>query len=427
MNSNFCSKKLETLYELPKISMIKPEGQKDLTFQPSPASVLCSGMSFSVSLFYQNIVISESTLKQSLSLLVDEVPVMAGKISTKNWGGFQSFAHSMIEFKQEHAGVLFRFEERDVHIDRMIANIWENKTPRTLNAIVDHNHRLQPLDPAKNGQELAILDLIRCKDGSIITLHISHILADAGRAFKLMERLSSIYERLHEEEEYVPRKLSYDTWFRQTLDTNAKEDCKRIIRSADVLRVRPRHLLGIPSAITHHMSSKYIPVCFHVPRFSIESLQDQIASQHCGQQRLSKLDIVQALNISLISAARNNRFTPDIGEDVIINVDLSKAYNPGNVHDTLGNSSAFMEISGSQFQGPRNNIMEAIATNATTIRNQVNELYSNPTNNVVNRLQAQDAMSQAPKHLVLAAYLVHGRKEKLASCSALASFPFQQV
>jgi len=278
----------------------------------------------------------------------------------------------------------------------------------------------------KNGQ-LAMLDLIRCKDGSIVTLHISHILADAGRAFKLIERLSSIHEGLQGEKEYVPKKLTYDTWFGKTLDTQAREDSERMTRPADVLRLRPGHLLSIPNAFIQHISSKHVPLCFHIPRSSIALLQDQIANECPKQQRPSKLDIVQALNISLISAVRNGGFTPEPDQNVIINVELSKVYNPGSVHDTLGNSSAFMEISGSKFQGPKSNLMEAIVTNANTIRKQVNEMYSSPSINVISKLQAQYAMSRAPKHLVLAAYLVHGRKEKLASCSAVASFPIQQV
>lgn len=424
------SSSTEQVHESQRYSVIKPRGQTDLTFTPSAGSVMCSGISFSISLFYPSNVVSESLLKASLSYLVQESPVMAGKI-VKNSNGLSlpRFANCAIEYKREHGGVVLRSQtDKTATIRNIIDNIWSNTKSRTLHEIINHNHRLKPLDPVKSS-ELAMMDLVRCKDGSIVTLHISHILADAGRAFKLMERLSSIYETLRIGKEYVPQKTTYDTWFGKTLDPSslqAGED-KYLIKSLEFLRLHPGHLLGIPSAIKHHISSKYVPMYFHVPRSSIESLQDCISRKWCNHHRPSKLDIVQALNITLISSIRNNRFVPAPGENVIINVDLSKAYNPANIVDTLGNSSAFLEISGSMFHGPRQNITEALATNAITIRNQVKELYSNPSHNVKSRLHKQHVMSHAPKHLVLAAYLMHGTSEKLASCSAVASFPTEQV
>lgn len=431
LQATMFSSATEQVHERQGVSVIKPMGQTDLTFSPSAASVMCSGMSFSISLFYPSNVVSESLLKSSLSHLVQESPVMAGKIVKSSNGFFlPRFANCAIEYNREHGGVVLRSQtDKNATIRDIIDKIWSNTKSRTLHEVMNYNHRLKPLDPVKSS-ELAMMDLVRCKDGSIVTLHISHILADAGRAFKLMERLSSIYETLRIGKEYVAQKTTYDTWFGKTLDPSslqAEKDGKYLIKSLEFLRLQPGHLLEIPSAIKHHMSAKYVPVYFHVPRSSIESLQDCISRTWCSHHRPSKLDIVQALNITLISSIRNNRFVPAPGENVIINVDLSKAYNPANIVDTLGNSSAFLEISGSKFHGPRQNITEALATNAITIRNQVKELYSNPSHNVKSRLHRQHVMSHAPKHLVLAAYLLHGTREKLASCSAIASFPTEQV
>lgn len=412
--------------------MIKPRGQTDLTFKPSAASAMCSGMSFSISLFYPNVFISNSILKNCLSLMIQESPVIAGKITRNSKMFLPKFADYIIEYKKAHGCMTLRYQsKRDVFIGRIIDQIWENNKPSTLYDTLKQNHRLEPIKPSKKS-ELVKVDLIRCEDGSILTLHMSHILADAGRAFKFLQKMGDIYARLQKGEGYIPQELAYDTWFQRAWNsaTSNMDDMSMSTPSAR-LRLQPSHILSLPKAIKKHMTSKYVSVFFYVSHTSVESLQSRIENDCLRQHRPSKLDIVQALNISLISSVRKNRLVPEPGENVIINADLSKVYNPGNVNDTLGNSSDFLEIGGSLFQANKQSqgdrIIKALATNALTIRNHIHDLYSNPLCNVRSKIQKQYDMSNSPKPLVLAAYLVHGNREKLASCSAIASFPVQNV
>jgi synaptobrevin family protein YKT6 len=142
---------------------------------------------------------------------------------------------------------------------------------------------------------------------------------------------------------------------------------------------------------------------------------------------LSKMDIVQALAVTMIRRAR-----PEMdGEiNVVINMDLSMIYPPLRPKDDsrrtppsdiLGNSSVFLQIRGTDFH-PHD-----VVHNARLLRRAINEFRANARGNVSAALRKTAAMSSLPKTAVHAAFILHGTREKLASCTAVASFPVDTI
>lgn len=414
--------------------LIKSKTCAGLRFKPSAASMMCSDMSFSVSLFYPDNFISSSTLRKALSALVEEVPILAGRMTRSNEKIYPRFADCAIMFKQEYDGFPFRSTTvKDLSVKQAVNKIWDSKQAVTLYDTINRCHTLEPLSSMKKTGELASIDLVRCTDGSILTLHISHVLADAGRAFKLLERISKIYTSFQTGGRWASQELTCDTWFERNLDSGTTCWENGMNRTSTLLGLKPSDIMSLPKLMKQY-STKYVPLYFYVPRTSVEVVQKFINSRFNDQNHPSKLDIVQAINITLISAVRHNRMIPAPGENVVINVDLSKISNPSNISDILGNSSDFLEIKGTSFQSVSmattkklDDVFEAITTNALSIRNHLKQLHSHSALNVAKKLQKQHDMSMLPKHLVLAAFIVHGNREKLASCSAVASFPTDKV
>ena len=386
---------------------IRPQINQPLHFVPSPASSMCSDMAFSTSLFYHNTFISRKILIQSLEILAKEAPILAGKTIDDRFKLIPRYSNASILVEPECPGFSLNSATRNMSMGMAMESIWTEKTPLLLQESRNYIHSIRPIN-TRETDDLVRFDLVQCRDGSVLTLHIAHILADAGRATRILERLSTIYESLRIKGRYQSSPVEYDSWY--------NKHCHKSSTPMDgVLNLAPSDVLSIPGALKYHTATKFAPMFLHIPEASIRNIL-QLAKGHFV---LSKLDVVQALNIALISTVRT---IPSSDQKAIINVDLSRIL-PSS--DTLGNSSDFLEIPLGDINNP--DAQALILTIASKIRNRIEQFKSNAHESIHTTLQRQHTMSMAPKHLVLAAFMIRGMREKLASCSAVASFSLDKV
>lgn len=437
------------------LSVIRP-GKLDearVVFKPSPASLMCAGMSFSVSLFYPNVSLSSAVMAAALRHLVNEVPILAGRTARETSSLIDRFSDHVISVNPTGGvGFSFRSEAREnCTLRQAVDAIWKDKEPLRLHERRSAAHTIEPIRVGKSEEdELVHVDLVRYADGAVLSLHVSHVLADAGRATKLLQRLSVIYEAIRENEPVPPTTITCDSWFDAAMDAVGSEDraTSPAPTAADMLRLRPSHLLDFISALRYYTTTKFVPLHVYVPRDAVAAVQARAGSggkqnddggyrENEGvavpappnaplkteQSPLSKMDIVQALAVTLMRQARPEM---DGETNVVINMDLSMIYPPKDTRrpppsDTLGNSSDFLQVRGASFH-PTD-----VIHNARLIREAINEFRSNARDNVAAALRKTEAMSSLPKAAVHTAFVLHGTREKLASCTAVASFPVDAI
>jgi hypothetical protein len=446
-------------------SLIRP-GKSDaarVVFNPSPSSLMCAGMSFSVSLFYPNVSLSSTVMAAALQHLVDEVPILAGRTARETSSLIHRFSdHVIVVRPAGGVGFSFRTEAREHRTLRQAVDaIWRNNEPLRLHTRRTAAHTIEPIRLGKTeDDELAHVDLVRYADGAVLSLHVSHILADAGRATKLLERLSVIYEAIQNDKPIPRGTITCDSWFDAALnEAESRSPHCPTARAAsaaptanDMLRLSPSRILEFVRAFHSYTTTRFVPLHIYVPRDAVTAMLARAASG--GKQNpdndvecrdhatlaapswiplnsspvtLSKMDIVQALAVTMIRRAR-----PEMdGEiNVVINMDLSMIYPPLRPKDDsrrtppsdiLGNSSVFLQIRGTDFH-PHD-----VVHNARLLRRAINEFRANARGNVSAALRKTAAMSSLPKTAVHAAFILHGTREKLASCTAVASFPVDTI
>ena len=463
------------------VTVIRPSEsqEQNIIFKPSPASLMCAGMSFSVSLFYPKVTLSSTVMTSALRQLADEVPILAGRMVKERRRIFSRFSDHVIVVRRSPSDVGFSLRTRARENDTLrhaVDAIWKNKDPHLLHERRPQSHTIEPISIGKTERdELAHVDVVNYSDGAVLTLHISHVLADAGRAIKLLERLSTIYEATHKNTPVPSTKITCDTWFGTAMKAMANQPSKAardptstpsptspvstVLNAIDLLRLRPSHILELPEAIRYYKTTKFVPVYIYVPQNVVTAMQvhgaggsenarqtrtvvapDPIKNKH---PKLSRMDIVQALAVTFIRAARPEMDGRGEKANVIINMDLSLVYPsnstngrpdrpkspnavpdqrpPDSENDTLGNSSDFLQVRSANFH-PTD-----VLHNAHLIRAALDEFRANADDSVKAAIEQTVAMSSLPKAAVHTAFIIHGAREKLASCTAVASFPIDAI
>jgi hypothetical protein len=414
---------LRSLRFLSQEMIIKPStADRVASFKPSPLSLMCHGMSFTVSMFYQDVTLTRPVMASAIQHLANEAPLLAGRIESYSGHIVTRLSDHFITCKSgpkddERCGFPFRYDQRESEtVQQAVDSIWANRLPLRLNQRRPMCHAVEPvtINTGKD-DELTQIDVVRYADGTVVNLHISHILADAGRAIKILERLSIIYEALENNRSIPPGSITCDTWFDKA--KQAKEHTDNTVDSSPLsaLQLRPSDILQAPKSIFNYLTSTFVPVYLFVPRNYVENMHQQAQNQmHCTGTSLSKLDIVQALVITLIRHVRSGMEPNPVA---IINMDLSmlQPRDPGVAPDTLGNSSDFLKI---QHPFHPDDVMQ----NAIAIRRELESYRANSKSNIQASIERTSKMSSLPKSAVHAAFMLHGAREKLASCSAVASF-----
>ena len=446
-------------------SVIRPSKTDEVgaVFRPSPSSLMCGGMSFSVSLFYPRVSLSSAVMAAALQHLVDEVPILAGRTARKNSSLIHRFSDQVIVVNPTGSvGISFRTEARDNRTLRQAVDaIWMKKEPLHLHERRTSEHTVEPICVGKTeDDELAHVDLVNYADGAVLSLHISHILADAGRATKLLERLSVIYEAIHEDKIVPQANITCDSWFDTALNEagiesstgHAASSATTATTATDILRLRPSRILEFIRALRYYTNTRFVPLHVYVPRDAVTAMQARVVSggklkataaakddggvcEHesisapsqspfkTSRSPLSKMDIVQALAVTLMRQARPEM---DGETNVVINMDLSMIYplkdKPRQTRpsDTLGNSSFFLQVRAAFHPAD-------VTHNAKLIRRAIDNFRGNSGDNVAAALQKTTLMSSLPKAAVHAAFVLNGTREKLASCTAVASFPVDAI
>lgn len=402
------------------------------TQQPSPASLLCADMAFSVSLFYKETYICPTLLRHSLHVLKSELPILSKRLKSTSLGW--RHPSCVIEPRHKKYNLALSSKTRAMSMQTSMDMLWSESCPIQLFEERNYIHRDQMINPS---HDLIKFDLVNFADGSVLTMHIAHVLADAGRAVRILEKLSSIYQALQLHNSNKPSMLSqYDAWFAKN-HMGARHHQPRGLQTAlDVLKLDASKLMAIPGALRYYSKQTFVSKYLYVSSTAIKRLQQKVSDLACNlNMQPSKLDIVQAILISLIASVRKNRLIPDHHDTVTTNIELSRLSEDTQVpNDIIGNSSHILQIEGEEFLklassdiDSTDTIIRSLLINALTLRQTINGFKKEPVKRIQEALEQQCIMSALPKHAVLASFLVNSRLEKLASCTAVASFPMDKA
>ena len=400
------------------------------TQKPSPASFLCADMTFSVSLFYKETFICPTLLRHSLHVLTSEIPILSARLKSTSLGWRHSTC--VIEPRKEKYNLALSSEKRAMAMQTSMDMLWSESCPTQLFRERNYIHRNQTIDLSR---DLIKFDLVTFTDGSVLTMHIAHVLADAGRAVRILEKLSSIYHALQLNASYKSHMPSqYDAWFAKHMGTHHHHP-RGLQTALDVLKLDASKLMAIPGALRYYSKQTFISKYLYVSSTSIKRLQQKVSDLACNlNMQPSKLDVVQAILISLIASVRKNRLIPDHRDTVTTNIELSRLSEDTQVpNDIIGNSSHILQIEGGEFLklasdiDSTDTIIRSLLINSLTLRKAINRFKTEPVKSIHEALEQQCIMSALPKHAVLASFLVNSKLEKLASSTAVASFPMDKV
>ncbi len=397
--------------------------------QPSPASLLCADMAFSVSLFYKETFICPTLLRQSLNILKSEIPVLSKRLKST----FLGWRHS--DYIMEHRDGTYNLEldakTSAVSMQTSMDMIWKESCPKPLFGESKYIHRNQSITPSN---DLIKFDLVTFTDGSVLTMRIAHVLADAGRAVRILEKLSSIYHTLQLDMNHKPCVApQYDAWFDKNIGTRGPRNMQTVF---DILKLDASKLMAIPGALRYYSKQTFVSKYLYLSSRAIKRLQQKVSDPagNLGMQP-SKLDLVQAILISLIANVRKSSLIPGHRDTITTNIELSRLSEDTQIpNDIVGNSSHILQIDGREFHktsasdiNSTDPTIRSLLINALTLRKAINQFKKNPSKKIQEALEQQCIMSTLPKHAVLASFLVNSKLEKLASCTAVASFPMDKA
>jgi hypothetical protein len=204
----------------------------------------------------------------------------------------------------------------------------------------------------------------------------------------------------------------------------------------DVLKLDASKLMAIPGALRYYSKQTFVSKYLYVSSRAIKRLQQKV-SDPAGNLDMqpSKLDLVQAILISLIANVRKSSLIPGHRDTITTNIELSRLSEDTQIpNDNVGNSSHILQIDGREFHktsasdiNSTDPTIRSLLINALTLRKAINKFKKNPSKKIQEALEQQYIMSTLPKHAVLASFLVNSKLEKLVSCTAVASFPMEKA
>lgn len=445
-------------------------------FTPSPASQMCSTMTFGFAMFY-NGRINFDRLTQAASLLATELPQLAGRVkrSCNNWQesllstipGLRSLGMTSIALSNSGFELVLA-ENRQLSLDDLGPQQWVTGLYRRSLASFPFPFYAEPLDIQKmlNGEEcLFKLKITRCKDGDILSATISHMLCDGGRAIKLLARLSKLYKEC-KLPDGVPTESPSDLLsFTPSVETaggyseliggKLKEEPGNGPAGEDH---HPTDLsltdwLSVPHALHHHQTKECDVCMLYLPKDSLQKLKtiandDEVGglqgSQSPGSMPVSTMDAVQAFIAVLVADLRKKTLVPTAPHELTVNVDLlhrnvvfKDSFKP---EQHLGNAVHILQVpgvpAGTTVPGPLDpseplhvqiaKLKSAIRQNAKIIREALSRFRSNG-NNALRALKYQEEMVSLPELCIAAAFTVKGNRFKVSSTTSVSAFSFDDI
>lgn len=441
---NFCSS-AQTKY----VALADDKLPKGTGYQPSSTSNLTQTFAFGYSLFYPNTRLDPFTFEQSLKNLQQELPALGSRVEILNYRNRLSDV-SLNLAGNPHTGdrgVEISYCE-DNHLLLTDLGLWSwtagyaNKTLEEF-SVPFYAPKFDIKKMLKGKEPLLKFRILRCADGDVMSMGISHILADAGRAVRLLERLAEHYQAVNKG---TPLKtpplimnpiLESPQGFAAALEDNSiPNNWKPAPFNASLTMSQ---LLSAPKNLMDYKSKKFDVHILHLPAATINHMK-KIAVKSPGEGlRISSMDAVQGFFAVLNNSLRNRPLVPMSPAELTVNVDLLhrdlRFKNSADLQRHIGNTVIIHRIKGlsdynksrpPQSMNVREQLCWALQSNATLIRKAVQGFRADPSR-ILQELSDYEAIANSSKSVILTKIIVEAAKNKCSSTTAINGFKFDKV
>lgn len=393
---------------------------------PSACSQLCQEMVFGISLYYKTIKICPERMNEALKALTEEVPILTGRIKRP-----QSLLATPSETRIVLDGSGFDFQS--IKCASKIENMYQSslkpsKSYTLLNATaLPHvTNCIGPQQLVQGRRSLFAAELLDCDDGTVLNFTMSHILCDASRAIKLLERLSEIYSSLSAGTALTAEGWRYDSLFGD-IDLSRSQ-----ASDAETPFLSVKEIIQAPVEIFKYTTIKFKTMHVYVPLRFAQELQDK-ANIKLGKSDipLTKMDIVQALISTLILSLRRDKIYLERPDHFTINIDLTMqgVASSHQGQPSLGNGSHILEVHPppqGESHSDHPDFYGAIIRHAMMIRKAIIDLRSDEQ--YITKCMAKHVrLSRLSNAAMMAAFITKGNKNKISSTTATASFSIDSI
>ena len=300
-------------------------------FRPSPASQMCQGMAFGYSLFYRDKYLRPDLLAKALGMLAAELPPLTGRVQPPTRPpGLRRLGDVIVDLNG--AGIEFALAEARAHtIQGLGPHTWTlgmRGKPLSGFGVPFYAEPFSVPDMYAGKEALFKVRLTRCADGHVLSVTVSHLLADAGRAVQLVERVAELYRAAAGGSD-PGAPLRFDPGLETPRGLAAA------VRGApeEWTPPPPDHglsagqLLAAPYRMYRHATTKYDVHMIYLPEESTKRLKAIAAGAGGGAAvptsgRVSTMDAVQAFTATLVADLRRRALVPTAPEEMTVNVDL---------------------------------------------------------------------------------------------------------
>jgi hypothetical protein len=303
------------------------------TFYPSPASQMCQTMAFGYSLFFKDSYIRPDLLEKAVASLATELPPLAGRVlPPKNGPGVRSMNETVVNLN--NAGIELTIAETKCHkIEDLGPHTWlagMNKRKLSSFGVPFYTEPFSVDNMYKGEEALFKLKLTRCIDGQILSVNVSHLLADAGRAVRLMERLSELYRANCAGTDPGPG-LHFNPELEtpQGLATALKDPPPAWNPPVEDHHLTLAQWLAAPYRMYRHTKKEFDVHMVYLPKIAVQRLksiaieeQRKQITTNSGEKKVSTMDAVQAFIATLVADLKRRPLVPTFPEEMTVNVDL---------------------------------------------------------------------------------------------------------
>jgi len=322
-------------------------------------------MAFGYSLFYKDKYIRPDLLTKALEMLAAELPPLAGRVKPPSLPpGLRKLGATAVELNG--AGIELALAESRAHcVHDLGPHTWTSSLNDSKLGEFGVPFYAEPFnisDMMAGKEALFKVRLTRCADGHIVSVTVSHLLADAGRAVRLVERMAELYRKAAG----APH-AGTPLHFNPSLET-AKGFCEAVHGvPADWEPAPADHGLtlaqwmALPYRMYRHAARKFDVHMVYLPEQATKRLKQLAMGAHPSPSgtldadpqamRVSTMDAVQAFVATLVADLRRRPLVPTAPEEMTVNVDLlhegAQAWkDPAALKSHVGNAVQILHVTG---------------------------------------------------------------------------------
>ncbi len=435
-----------------------PPGAAAPRFAPSPASQMCQGLAFGYSAVFAGAEIVAGPLRRAVAALAAETPVVAGRVAqtSRRPPGLRPLAATDVDLND--AGVeLVLAEARGRTVASVGPETWTaGLAGRRLDAFgVPFYAEPFSVERMHAGTEpLLKVKRTALADGCVLSCTVSHLVADAGRAVHLAQRLGELYRA-----ETAAAGGAAAGGGGEPLRANGELETPEGFAAA--LAAAPpawapaqpdwgltaRQWIALPGRLRRHAAGRHDVHLVYLPAAALARIKAAAqGGPQPGGARLSTMDAAQAFLSAVAAGARGRPPVATAPAELTVNVDLLHAglpfRDPGAIACHLGNAVHILHVPGvpagdargrvatpahgTEPAAARAALSAAVQTNARLIRAAIGAFRAD-AGGALRALARQARLVALPELRVAAAFVGKGSDMKAASCTSTTAFDWAAI